>query len=76
MGARDKLNAVAICGCVIASVVLGALFESWWAFWGCLAVTLAGSCSAGGIRTLPDARPPRLHGGGGAGHRPARGRRS
>ncbi len=76
MGARDKLNAVVIWGCLIASALLGAVMDSWWAFWGSLAVTLVACSSVGGIRTQPDARPTRTGRGAGSGRLAARGRRS
>ncbi len=75
MGARDKLNTVVIWGCLIASALLGAIMDSWWAFWGSLLVTLVACSSAGGIRTQPDARPPRSGRDAGHGRRSARGRR-
>ncbi len=76
MGARDKLNAVVVGGCLIVSAIFGTAMESWGAFWVILVLMIVGCSFAGGIRAHPDARPPGAGRGGGGGRRPARGRRS
>ena len=75
MNARDKLNSAFAWGCVVAPTLLGLVLQSWWAFWGTLAVTIGGCCYAGGIRTHPDARPADGGRGGRERRRPARRRR-
>ena len=61
MGAREKLNGIAVWSCLLGSALLGAALESWGAFWGTLALSLAWCCGAGGIR----ARPANVGRGGG-----------
>jgi len=59
VGARDKLNAVVIWVSLIVSAILGAIMQSWGAFWGILVLLICACTCAGGIRTQPDARPAR-----------------
>ena len=75
MGARDKLNSVVVSGCLIVSAILGAIMESWGAFWGVLIVLIGVCFSAGGIRTHPGARPQGKVRRGEPGRHPMRGRR-
>ncbi len=65
MGARDKLNAAVVWGCLIVSALLGAAMGSWGAFWGILLILVIGSSGAGGIRTQPGAHPSGARRGGG-----------
>ena len=52
MGARDKLNAVVLWGCLVVSAIFGAAVGSWGAFWGLLIITIVGCSCAGGIRAV------------------------
>ena len=59
MGAREKLNRLAILSCVGAAGVIGIASNSWWAFAIALAVTLAGSLASRDIRLKLARRRPR-----------------
>ncbi len=74
MGARDKLNAIVVWGCLIVWAILGAAIGSWGAFWIILVVMIVGSSGAGGIRTQPGAGPPVARRGSGGGRHHTRGR--
>ena len=57
MGARTKLNAAHLNGCLFVSAVIGAVTQSWMAFLLTLAVSVAAAAHTGGIRHRPDAGP-------------------
>ena len=58
MGAREKLNKLAILGCVGVATAVGIVGNSWWAFAIALAVTLGGSLANRDIRLKLARRRP------------------
>ena len=57
MGARTKLNAAHINGCLLVSAAVGTVTRSWTAFLLTFAVSAAAAVHAGGIRSRPAAGP-------------------
>ena len=56
MGARQKLNAAYVYGCLIISGFVGLITQSWALFWVALVVTVAICSHSGGIRHRTHAR--------------------
>ena len=68
MGARHKLNAVYLYGCLAVAAIVGAVAQSWPLFLLPLVVAVATSVHSGGIRDRPaDGHRPQVR-------RPRRGR--
>lgn len=59
MGARQKLNAVYFCGCLIIAAGIAIAFQSWLAFAIALAVGLSLKAHDGGIRLARSSRKRR-----------------
>ena len=53
MGARTKLNAVCLGGCLAAAAAIGLAAQSWLLFMLTLAASVASSLHSGGIRNRP-----------------------
>lgn len=63
MGARQKLNAITIQGCLIVSGIMGLVSQSWLVFLIAAVVSIGGSLAGGDIRpgqnSLPGSRSMR-----------------
>jgi hypothetical protein len=53
MGARQKLNAAYLNGCLFAATVIGLIAQSWPLFWLVLVVSVVACCHSGDIRNRP-----------------------
>ncbi len=56
MGARQKLNAAYLHGCLIVAGLVGLVGQSWTLFWLALVASFALCCHSGEIRHRPDPR--------------------